>query len=67
MKKNKFITIPADFKSLHDLKELTSNYDVMMNLFNALNGYQNAYVDSLLMSYNDLISYLPEKIGHCIK
>lgn len=61
MKKDNFIKIPADFKSLHDLKELTTNYTVMMNLFNALNGYQDAYVDSLLMSYNDLISYIPEK------
>jgi hypothetical protein len=55
----KFIRIPADFKSLHDLKELVSNYDFLSRLNNALNGYQRHYVNSYLMSLEEVLKYIP--------
>ena len=56
-----YIKIPKDFKSLHDLKELTSNYEVMSNLANALNNYKRAFVEDRLMTADEVIETIPEK------
>jgi hypothetical protein len=58
--KEKFIKIPADFKSLQDLKELVSNYDFLSRLTNSLNGYQRHYIISYLMSLDEILEYIPE-------
>ncbi len=60
-KEERFIKIPADFKSLHDLKELVSNYDMVNRLVNALNGYQRLYLESFLMTPDEVLKYIPEK------
>lgn len=57
--KEKFIKIPADFKSLHDLGELVTNYKFANKLISLLNGYQEHYVDSYLMSMEDILKTIP--------
>lgn len=59
-KTENFITIPKDFQSLHDLKDLVDNYEVLSKLANALNGYQKLYVDSYLKTFYELKTYLPK-------
>ena len=59
-KSENFITIPKDFQSLHDLKDLVDNYEVLSKLANALNGYQKLYVDSYLKTFYELKTYLPK-------
>ena len=56
-----FIKIPTDFKSLHDLKDLVNNYDLVSRLSNLLNGYQKAHIDSYLMTMDEVLEYLSEK------
>lgn len=56
----KFIKIPTDFKSLHDLGELVDNYELASRLSEALNGYQRKYVDSYLMTGDEVLRYVPE-------
>jgi hypothetical protein len=56
-----FIKIPTDFKSLHDLKDLVNNYDLISRLSNALNDYQRAHIDSYLMTIDEVLEYIPLK------
>lgn len=56
-----FIKIPTDFKSLHDLKDLVNNYDLVSRLSNALNSYQKAHIDSYLMTIDEVLEYIPIK------
>lgn len=56
-----FIKIPTDFKSLHDLKDLVNNYDLVSRLSNALNNYQRAHIDSYLMTMDEVLEYIPIK------
>lgn len=58
---SEFIKIPTDFKSLHDLKDLVHNFDLVSRLSNALNDYQRAHIDSYLMTYNQVLEYIPLK------
>jgi hypothetical protein len=58
--KQEFITIPTDFTSLHDLKELVSNYDLVTRLTSALNNYNRHYLDSYLMTLDEVLEYVPE-------
>jgi len=55
-----YIKIPKDFKSLHELKDLVNNYDLVTRLSEALNGYQRMYLDSYLMTYDDVLKFIPE-------
>ncbi len=55
-----YIKIPKDFKSLHELKDLVNNYDLVTRLSNALNGYQRMYLDSYLMTYDEVLKFIPE-------
>jgi hypothetical protein len=55
-----YIKIPKDFKSLHELKDLVNNYDLVTRLSQALNGYQRMYLDSYLMTYDDVLRFIPE-------
>lgn len=57
--KGVMISIPADFTSLHDLKELVSNYEFVSKLQNALNSYQQFYVESFLHDIDSLLKYIP--------
>ena len=59
--KGVMISIPADFTSLHDLKELVSNYEFVSKLQNALNSYQQFYVESFLHDIDSLLKYIPLK------
>ena len=54
-----FLKIPTDFKSLHDLKDLVSNYDLVSRLSNLLNNYQKAHIDSYLMTMDQVLEYIP--------
>lgn len=56
-----FLKIPTDFKSLHDLKDLVSNYDLVSRLSNLLNNYQKAHIDSYLMTMDQVLEYIPEE------
>jgi len=56
----KFISIPTDFHSLHDLKELIGNYDLVTRLTAALNNYNAHYLDSYLMNMDEVLQYIPE-------
>ena len=56
-----FIKIPVDFQSLHDLKELVSNYDLVTRLTTALNGYNRSYIDSYLMTLDEVLKFIPEE------
>ena len=58
---DQFIKIPTDFKSLHDLKDLVNNYDLVSRLSNLLNNYQKAHIDSYLMTMDEVLEYIPEK------
>jgi len=60
VKEKPFIKIPLDFRDLHDLKELVDNYEFVAKLAKALNNYQEHYIDSLFMTLNDLLEYIPE-------
>ena len=59
-KESKFIKIPKDFQSLNDLTELVQNYDFVSRLSNALNGYQRAYIESYLMTMEEVLDYIPK-------
>jgi hypothetical protein len=54
-----FLKIPTDFKSLHDLKDLVNNYDLVSRLSNLLNNYQKAHIDSYLMTLDEVLEYIP--------
>lgn len=56
-----YIKIPKDFKSLHDLKELIGNYEVVSRLSNALNNYQSMYIESFFMDIDEVLKYIPPK------
>jgi hypothetical protein len=60
-KKQTFIRIPSDFKSLHDLADLVSNYDLLSRLSEALLSYQMHYLQSYFMTLDEVLSYIPEK------
>lgn len=55
-----YIKIPKDFQSLHDLKELIGNYDLVTRLTSALNNYNRHYLDSYLMSADEVLQFIPE-------
>ena len=55
-----FIKIPKDFKSIHELKELVSNYGLVRRLIAALDDYQCMYVNSFLMNLDEVLTYIPE-------
>lgn len=55
-----YIKIPKDFKSLHELKDLVNNYDLVTRLSEALNGYQQMYLESYLMTYDEVLKFIPE-------
>lgn len=55
-----YIKIPTDFHSLHDLKELVNNYDLVSRLTNALNNYNKHYLDSYLMTMDEVLKFIPE-------
>lgn len=55
-----YIKIPKDFTSLHDLKELIGNYDLVTRLTTALNNYNRHYLDSYLMNVNEVLAFIPE-------
>ena len=59
-KESKFIKIPKDFQSLNDLTELVQNYDFVSRLSNALNGYHRAYIESYLMTMEEVLDYIPK-------
>lgn len=54
-----YIKIPKDFKSLHELKELVNNYGLVRRFVAALNDYQKLYVDSYLMTAEEVLAYIP--------
>jgi len=60
IKEKGFIKIPVDFQSIHELKELINNYELVSKLSNALNNYQQAYVDSFFKTPEEVIKYIPE-------
>jgi hypothetical protein len=55
-----YIKIPKDFKSLHELKELVNNYELVTRLSNALDGYQRMYLDSFMMTRDQVLQHIPE-------
>lgn len=55
-----FIKIPKDFKSLHDLGDLLKEHELLSRLFEALQGYQDAYVQQHLMSFEKALKYIPK-------
>jgi hypothetical protein len=58
--KQEFIRIPTDFTSLHDLKELVSNYDLVQRLTSALFNYNEHYIQSYFMTMDEVLMYIPE-------
>lgn len=61
MQENNYIKIPKDFNNLNDLTELVNNYEVMCKLQSCLNNYQEQYFNSFLKTYDEVLSYIPEK------
>lgn len=55
-----YIKIPKDFKSLHELKDLVNNYDLISRLSNALNNYQRLYIEDYLLTLDGVLQYIPE-------
>lgn len=56
-----FIKIPRDFKSLHDLGDLVSNFEITNRLMVALNDYQMAYINSMLLTGDQLLKTIPKR------
>ena len=56
-----FIKIPRDFNSLHDLGDLVSNFELTNKLMIALNGYQRSYVNSMLLTGDELLATIPQR------
>lgn len=57
----KFIKIPTDFQSLHDLKELIGNYNLVTRLTTVLNDYNHHYVNSFLLNMDEVLTFIPEE------
>jgi len=60
LKEQKYIKIPTDFTSLHDLKELLENYELTSKLQNALNDYQEHYITSNMKTLDEVLEYIPK-------
>jgi hypothetical protein len=56
-----FISIPRDFRSLNDLKDLEKNYDFYSRLFNELKSYNNHYLNSYIMTSLQVLKEIPKK------
>lgn len=56
-----YIKIPKDFQSLHDLKELVGNYDLVQHLSSALFNYNEHYIQSYFMTMDEVLMYIPEE------
>ncbi len=59
MNEKDYIKIPKDFQSLHDLKDLVNNYGLVNRLSKALDGYQRMYIESYLMTIDEVLDYIP--------
>lgn len=54
------ITIPTDFESLHELKDLGTKYGAAIKFLETINEYRYSYFESFVKTYDQVLQYIPE-------
>lgn len=61
IKEKDYISVPKDFKSIHDLKELANKVKTYIDLKNNLENYKRQYFDSFLMTKEEVLKYIADE------